>query len=123
MAETDSILDTTKKMLAIEADDTGFDLDIITNINSVFTTLQQLGLGPSDGFMITDKEANWADFMGEYKFNAVKSYMYLKVRLLFDPPASGFVLASMEKQATELEWRLNVLQEGVKHPWPTQMSS
>lgn len=114
MAETDSILDTTKKMLAIEADDTDFDLVIITNINSVFTTLQQLGLGPAEGFMITDKQPTWADFMGEYKFNAVKSYMYLKVRLLFDPPASGFVLASMEKQATELEWRLNALRENAR---------
>lgn len=116
MAETDSILDTTKKMLAIEPDDTGFDLDIITHINSVFTTLQQLGIGPSDGYLIVGKDETWTEFMGADKFNAVKSYMFLKVRLLFDPPASGFVLTSMEKQATELEWRLTVLQEGKRHP-------
>lgn len=116
MAETDSILDTTKKMLAIEPDDTGFDLDIITHINGVFTTLQQLGIGPSDGFMIVDNTDTWASFLGVDKFNAVKSYMYLKVRLLFDPPSSGSVLTSFEKQITELEWRLNVLKEGVNHP-------
>jgi hypothetical protein len=112
MAETDSILDSTKKMLAIESDDTGFDLDIITHINGVFTTLQQLGIGPSEGFMITDKDAVWASFLGVDKFNAVKSYMYLKVRLLFDPPSSSSVLAAFERQITELEWRLNVLAEG-----------
>lgn len=115
MAETDSILDTTKKMLAIESDDTGFDLDIITHINGVFTTLQQLGIGPSEGFMITDKATTWTNFLGVDKFNAVKSYMYLKVRLLFDPPSSGSVLASFERQITELEWRLNVLAEGKTH--------
>lgn len=115
MAETESILDSTKKMLAIEADDTGFDLDIITHINSVFFTLQQLGVGPDDGFMITDNQTSWYEFMGTDKFNAVKSYMYLKVRMLFDPPASSFVLESMKNQATELEVRLNILVEGMKY--------
>ena len=115
MAETDSILDTTKKMLAIEADDIGFDLDIITHINSVFMTLQQLGIGPVEGFMIEDKDANWASFLAVDKFNAVKSYMYLKVRLLFDPPSSGSVLSSFERQITEMEFRLNVLAEGAHH--------
>lgn len=114
MTEADSILDSTKKMLAIEADDTGFDLDIITHINSVFMTLQQLGVGPESGFMIMDRDTTWFEFIGMDKFNAVRSYMYMKVRLLFDPPASSAVLASMERQVTELEVRLHILMEGVR---------
>lgn len=118
MAEPDdSILNTVKKILGFEAEYTAFDLDIITHINSVFFTLHQLGVGPEKGFMILDKENTWSSFVGPEQINAVKSYMALKVRLLFDPPATSFALESLNKQATEMEWRLNVHMEGVKHPW------
>lgn len=120
MAEqADSILDSTKKMLGFEPDYTAFDLDIITHINTVFFTLQQLGVGPDQGFMIVDREATWAEFVGTDNINGVKSYVYLRVRLLFDPPTSSFHLESLNKQAGELEWRLNVKMEEVRHPWPT----
>lgn len=112
----DSILDITKQLLGIESTDTAFDLDIITHINSVFFTLSQLSVGPSGGFSIFDSNAKWTDFIGADQINAVKSYMVLKVRLLFDPPATSFALDAMKKQAEEFEWRLNIHMEGVRHP-------
>ncbi len=112
----DSILDTTKKLLGFESDFTAFDLDIILHINSVFFTLNQLGIGPSQGFSIGDKEAKWSDFTGTDNINAVKSYMWLRVRMLFDPPSSSFVLEALKKQAEEFEWRLNIHMEGVRNP-------
>ena len=116
----DSILDTTKKILGLDADYTAFDLDIITHINSVFFTLQQLGVGPKDGYHIIDNTASWTIYLGvNQNLNAVKSYLYMRVRLLFDPPSTSYAIESMNKQAQELEWRLNVYSEGVKHPWET----
>lgn len=112
----DSILDTTKKLLGLESDYTPFDLDVITHINSVFFELQQLGVGPTNGFSIVDKTSNWSEFVGTQQINAVKSFMFVKVRLLFDPPASSFALESMSKQAEQMAWRLNIQQEGVRHP-------
>lgn len=117
MAETaDSILDTTKKLLGLESDYTAFDLDIITHINSVFFTLQQLGVGPATGFSILDNTAKWTDFIGTENINSVRSYMALRVRLLFDPPSSSFALESFKQQAEEMGWRLNVQMEGVRNP-------
>lgn len=105
----DSILSTIKKMLGIEEVYTHFDDEIIININSVFMTLTQLGVGPEAGFAITSKTETWSHFLiGETKIESVKTYIYLKVRLFFDPPSSSFVLEAMERQITELEWRLNV---------------
>jgi len=113
----DSILDTTKKALGLISEYTAFDTDILMHINSVFSTLAQLGIGPEEGFSIEDKDAVWADFLGEDKrLNSVKSYMYLRVRMLFDPPATSFVQDSMKKQIEEFEWRLNVHREGLAHP-------
>lgn len=107
-----SILKSTKKIVGIEPDDTVFDLDIITHINSVFSTLTQLGVGPVDGFMIEDDTAVWEDFIqDDTKINSVKSYIYLRVRLIFDPPATSYFIAAVERQVTELEWRLNVHRE------------
>ena len=104
-----SILDTTKKALGISPEYDVFDVDIIMHINSVFSTLQQLGLGPKDGFSIEDNTKLWSEFIGDTKnIEAVRSYMYLRVRLLFDPPATSFAITAFEKQAQELEWRLNV---------------
>jgi hypothetical protein len=104
----DSILTSIKKMLGIEETVTQFDTDIIININSVFMILTQLGVGPEEGFIITDDSADWEDFLGDVVTQeAVKTYIYLKVRLIFDPPSSGFVLDSTERLLKEFEWRLN----------------
>lgn len=109
---TDSILNSTKKILGIDAEYTAFDLDIITHINSVFADLMDLGVGPDDGFMIEDSDTTWGDYLGEDRnLNSVKTYVYLRVRLLFDPPTSSFHLTAIEKQIEELAWRLNVRQE------------
>jgi hypothetical protein len=92
-----------------------FDLDIITHINSAFSTLTQLGVGPAEGFMIEDATAVWSDFIGDdIQYNSVKSYVFLRVRLLFDPPATSYLIAAYEKQIQELEWRLSVLREGTE---------
>jgi hypothetical protein len=105
---TDSILDSMKKVLNIGTGDTAFDPDIIMHINSVFSTLTQLGVGPDEGFMIEDNAAVWNSFLGgDIRLNNVKSYVYLRVRRLFDPPATSFLLASIKEQEKELEWRIN----------------
>jgi hypothetical protein len=111
-----SILDSIKKNLGLDTDYTIFDPDITMHINSVFFSLQQLGVGPADGFAIEDNTANWDLYIGTDQINAVKSYVYIKVRLMFDPPATSFAIDSLAKQAEELEWRLNVQQEMVRHP-------
>lgn len=106
----ESILTSIKKLLGISEDYTQFDQDIIMHINSVFLTLNQLGVGPEDGFSIEDETAEWYDFIEDnVKLQAVKSYMYLKVRLLFDPPLSSSVIDSMERMIAEYEFRLNVV--------------
>lgn len=105
----ESILTSIKKLLGVTADYEHFDPDIIMHINSVFMILQQLGVGPTEGFFIIDEDATWKDFLPEgQSLEAVKTYMYLKVRLVFDPPTSSAVLQAMERQISELEWRLNV---------------
>lgn len=105
----DSILNSIKKLLGISSDETHFDPDIIMHINSVFSILCQLGVGPSTSFSIQDENAIWDDFAEEYaNYNDVKTYMYLKVKLLFDPPLNSSVLSAMERQISELEFRLSV---------------
>ena len=105
----DSILTSIKKMLGITEEYEHFDQDIIMHINTVFMILNQLGVGPSEGFSIHDKNAIWSDFVSDMnKIEAVKSYMYLKVKLLFDPPLSSSVVESIKNQINELEWRLNI---------------
>jgi hypothetical protein len=107
---SNSILISTKKILGMEADYKDFDLDIVTHINSVFSTLTQLGVGPVDGFMIKDETPEWAAFIGDNKLlNPVKTYAYLRVRLLFDPPTTSYLITALTEQVKELEWRLNVL--------------
>ena len=113
----ESILTSVKKMLGIPEDYEHFDADIIMHINSVFMILTQLGVGPAEGFTIMDEDAIWSDFIQDKKaIESVKSYMYLKVRLLFDPPLSSAVIDSMNRLISELEWRLNVAVD----PDPTQ---
>jgi len=110
---SDSILNTTKKILGIEADYTAFDEDIMMHINSVFATLNQMGIGPDDGFWIDDASATWDSFtMGDRKLNSVKTYVYLRVRLLFDPPTTSYLIGALKEQVAEFEWRLNVKREG-----------
>lgn len=108
----DNILSSIKKLLGIPTEETAFDSDIIMHINSVFMILNQLGIGPSDGFTISDDYALWSDFIPDgQNLDLVKSYMYMKVRLMFDPPSSSAVLSAMEKSISEFEWRLNVQAE------------
>lgn len=105
----DSILISIKKLLGIAEDYTQFDSDLIMDINSVFTILTQLGVGPVEGFSIEGKYDVWYDFIqDESKLELVKSYMHLKVKLLFDPPLSSAVMNSMTQLISEFEWRLNV---------------
>lgn len=108
----ESILTSIKKMLGITEEYEHFDADIIMHINSVFSILTQLGVGPAEGFTIEDNTATWYDFMpDDNKYEAVKSYMHLRVKILFDPPASSVVMESMNRMISELEWRLNVTAE------------
>lgn len=106
---TDSILNSIKGLLYIDESENGFDSDIIMHINSVFMVLNQLGVGPNDGFCITDDSATWTDFIGEDKTLAgVKTYIYMKVKMIFDPPTSSSVMDAMKRSIDEFEWRLNV---------------
>ncbi len=105
----DSILTSIKKLLGIAEEYEHFDSDLIMHINSVFMVLNQLGVGPAEGFSITDKTETWEDFtQNNLMIQSVKSYVYLKVRLLFDPPSSSAVMESINRQISELEWRLNL---------------
>lgn len=108
----DSILTSVKKVLGLEEDYEFFDVDVMMHINTAFSTLGQLGVGPPDGYTVIDKDATWDDFM---PFPAdAKSYTYLRVRLMFDPPATGFVLSSMERQLEQMEWRMNSWRESTE---------
>ena len=105
----ENILDSIKKLLGIDEMDLNFDQELIMHINSVFMVLNQLGVGPVGGFKISSNEEVWTDFVGtRLDLESVKSYIYLKVRLLFDPPQNSFLVGSIEKQIEENEWRLQV---------------
>lgn len=109
----ESILTSIKKLLGITEDYTYFDQDIVMHINSVFMILTQLGVGPSEGFSIEDETSVWEDFISDpTKFQLVKSYMYLKVKLLFDSASlPSAVITAYNEQIREYEWRLNVAAE------------
>lgn len=103
----ESILTSIKKLLGIMEEYEHFDADLIMHINSVFMILAQMGVGPSEGFRIEDELATWEDFLPENSnMESVKSYVHLKVKLLFDPPASSAVMESMNRMIKEFEWRL-----------------
>ena len=108
-----SILNSTKKILGLAEDYTVFDLDIITHINTAFSTLAQLGVGPAVGYMVNDANDMWEDFIidEDPQYNAVKSYIFLKVRQLFDPPQTSYLISAVDTQIKELEWRLNTHRE------------
>lgn len=107
-----SILTSVKKILGIDEANVAFDPDIIIHINSVFSTLNQLGIGPANGFMIEDATATWDAFLGtDPRLNNVKSYVYLRVRMLFDHPTTGYLIDAMKEQIREMEWRINAYRE------------
>ena len=105
----DSILTSIKKMLGIAEDYEYFDTDLIIHINTVFMILKQLSVGPQEGFSITSKTSTWYEFIANDKrLEAVKSYIYMKVRLVFDPPQSSAVIECMNRMISELEFRINI---------------
>lgn len=105
----ESILTSVKKMLGIEEDDIGFDEEIIMHINSVLMALTQIGVGPAEGFEIEDSSTEWRDFLPDMKrFSAVKSYLFMRVKLLFDSSTmSSSLIEAYNRQIAEFEWRLN----------------
>lgn len=106
---TESILTSIKKLLGITEEYTHFDSDIIMHINSVFMILNQLGVGPEDGYNITGKEDKWSDFIQDStEIESVKTYVFAKVKLIFDPPSSSVVTESYNRIISELEWRLHI---------------
>lgn len=108
-----SILTSIKKLLGIEEDYTQFDADIIPHINTALMTLNQLGVGPENGFAIQDKTTVWTDFIGpRTDIEAIKTFVYFKTRLAFDPPQNSFLVEAIKQQITELEWRINIQAEG-----------
>lgn len=117
-----SILTTTKKAVGVDENYTAFDVDILMHINSAFSTLNQIGIGPEAGFAIEDATPTWNAFLGnDLRLNSVKSYVYLRVRVLFDPPTTSYLLTAIKEQIQELEWRLNAQREDSAWvPPPTQ---
>lgn len=108
----DSILTSIKKMLGVTQECTDFDVDIIIHINTALSILTQLGVGPPEGFFIEDATTTWDDYInGDSSFNDVKTYIYLKVKTIFDPPQSSVIMAAYKETIKELEWRLNVTAE------------
>lgn len=109
---TDSILDSVKSSLGITSDCTAFDADLILHINSVFSILTQEGIGPEEGFIIEDNTKLWSEFLEDDKrLNGVKTYMNLKVRMIFDPPTSTVVKEAIESQIKEFEWRMFIVKD------------
>jgi len=113
---SESILATIKKLLGIKDDYTPFDMDIIILINSAFMTLTQLGVGPEEGFSIRDNSKTWSDFLSsnEVMLNAVQEYVYMKVKMIFDPPGNSYVMEAMKDRCTEYEQRIVMQAESVK---------
>lgn len=108
----DSILTDTKKILGLKEDYVAFDLDIITHINSALAVLNQLGIGPDEAVVIQDENATWSVLnLPANQLSLVKSYLYLKVRMSFDPPATSFLIDAMKNVLTEQETRLSYLRE------------
>lgn len=106
--DSDSILISIKKLIGIASTCTSFDVDIIMHINSVFMDLNQLGVGPDEGFEIKDATSEWIDFIQPgILLNSIKSYMYLKVKMLFDPPSSSTAVESFNRLIDRFEWRIN----------------
>lgn len=113
-----SIFITTKQILNLEDSFTAFDLDVMTYLNAAFSTLNQLGVGPEEGFFIEDGTEDWDDFdVPANQLNLVKAYVVLKVRMMFDPPATSYLINAMNEQILQFEWRLNVFREELLSPY------
>ena len=108
MSDMDSILTSVKKLIGTDKEDTAFDPDVIMHINSSFLVLSQLGVGPDEGFYINDDTAVWTDFISDNMLllNYVKTFVYLKAKLVFDPPSSSIAVQSMQEMVKEHEWRI-----------------
>lgn len=120
----DSILNSVKKILGIDPSYTAFDPEIVIMINSVFATLSELGIGPASGYEIEDENSIWIEFLdNKVRLNAVKTYIYLRVRIMFDPPTSSFALEALKEQVREHEWRLSINPEGEQWTDPQTQSS
>ena len=110
----ESILTSIKKLLGIDETFTQFDIDVMIFINSAFMSLYQLGIGPSGGYKITDDDNTWDEVTdSRIDLEGVKTFIYLKTRLMFDPPQMGFLVEAIKDQIRELEWRLNVQIESI----------
>lgn len=117
----ESILNSVKKVLGLDAEYDAFDIDVMMHTNSALSKLESLGVGPEGGFMITGPEETWSDFIGsDPRYNSVKTYVYLNVKLIFDPPATSFATNAFEEQIKELGWRLNVTREGDNRSTPVE---
>jgi hypothetical protein len=117
------ILVSVKKVLGLPEADTSFDVDITMHINSAMARLNQLGIGPAEGFMIEGADDTWDAFIGsDPRLNQIRTFVYAYVRLLFDPPGTSYALASMEKQVEKLEWLLNVQREETAWQPPVAVS-
>lgn len=107
-----SILEETKKALGISPDDSCFDLDVIIHINSALATLTQLGVGLDKNFSVLGSDETWGDFVNqECQLNFIKNYVFLKTKMMFDPPGTSFVIEAIKNQISELEWRLLTREE------------
>lgn len=116
-ANPQSILDSIKKTLGLEPDYDEFDLDITMHINTAFSILTDLGVGPVEGFVIADNTTLWSSYSTDMiKLAAVKSYLFAKVSLIFDPPTGRFAIEAQKAMVAELEWRLNVVGESINKP-------
>lgn len=109
----DSILNSIKKLIGMDPEYTQFDTDLIIYINSMFAILKQVGVGPENGFSISDGSATWDEYLPDYdkNFEFVKTYIQQRVKLVFDPPLTSSVLDAMKETIKELEWRLNIAGE------------
>jgi hypothetical protein len=112
----ESILNSVKKRLGMSPEYDAFDEDIVMSINSALSTLTQIGVGADSGFRITGADEEWATFLGsDPGFDGVKDYVYLKTRMVFDPPTTSYMITAMEKQIAELEFRINAYYD--RYPW------
>lgn len=118
---TESILDNIKKPLGIDASYTAFDQDVIMHINSAINTLHDIGIGPPEGFEITDNSSVWSELLGDnIRYNSAKTYIYMRVRLAFDPPGTSFAQDALKEQIAELEQRLSMRREMTDYTDPVE---
>lgn len=109
----DSILNTIKKLLGVDMDDDSFDADIIVNINSAIFSLSQIGIIPNSSFIVTSASQNWSDYISDNSVNleCIKTYIYLKTKMIFDPPTNSTTTESFNNSIKELEWRIRLATE------------